>query len=241
MVFVIGACVVGAAVYWLFRGGNSAYLDNADGTRYVPQGDDLILTKQRGIVTEPAPEIDALYPVDPKPFEWPLLPDCFIGQHGTYYAARHSEVQALDELGLIQPAENYDESDFGRPVYEPSSKADDTEYTPDEIEQVLRELRRGEVMVKHKTRKQIDAEIAALKEIKPKVRHFTAFGDDNHAAIDAQIEVLENDLDEDDIDNMDGAEFETENEVSAARDAALWRDGNFEGGSPSEEWGTLVK
>ena len=46
------------------------------------------------------------------------------------------------------------------------------------------------VMSKRKTEEQISAEIAALVALKPKVRQRTAFGDDNHAAIDAQLAVL---------------------------------------------------
>lgn len=45
-------------------------------------------------------------------------------------------------------------------------------------------------MSKHKTEEQINAEIAALLALKPTVRERTAFGDDNHAAIDAQLAVL---------------------------------------------------
>jgi hypothetical protein len=41
-----------------------------------------------------------------------------------------------------------------------------------------------------KTDEQIKAEIAALHELKPKLPRISGFGDDNHAAIDAQIAVL---------------------------------------------------
>ena len=42
-----------------------------------------------------------------------------------------------------------------------------------------------------RVKKQIDKEIAALKKMKPNVRRSSAFGDNHHAAIDAQIDVLE--------------------------------------------------
>jgi len=42
-----------------------------------------------------------------------------------------------------------------------------------------------------KTRYEIRDEINALREIKPTVRRFTAFGDDNWAAIDVQIDALD--------------------------------------------------
>jgi len=50
-----------------------------------------------------------------------------------------------------------------------------------------------------KTEKQIAKEIEALKTVRPNVRPITFFGDDNLAALDAQIQVLEKDMDEDDV------------------------------------------
>ena len=50
-----------------------------------------------------------------------------------------------------------------------------------------------------KTQKEIEAEIAALKAVRPKVWPQTLFGDNNLTALDAQIEVLEQGLDEEDI------------------------------------------
>lgn len=46
-----------------------------------------------------------------------------------------------------------------------------------------------------KTQKEIQKEIEALKAIRPNVRLTSIFGDDNLAALDAQIKVLEEDLD----------------------------------------------
>lgn len=55
-----------------------------------------------------------------------------------------------------------------------------------------------------KTQEQITKEIGALKTVRPNVRPRSAFGDDNLAQLDAQIEVLENNWDDDDIyDNFD--------------------------------------
>lgn len=50
-----------------------------------------------------------------------------------------------------------------------------------------------------KTEEQVTAEIAALQAIKPKVRQFTAFHDDNHAGIDAQIQVLTDRMDSEQV------------------------------------------
>ena len=54
-------------------------------------------------------------------------------------------------------------------------------------------------MSKRKTEDQINTEIAALVALKPKVRERTAFGDDNHAAIDAQLSVLRERMSSDEV------------------------------------------
>ena len=82
--------------------------------------------------------------------------------------------------------------------------------------------------------------------MKPKVRRATAFGDDNHAAIEAQIEVLENDMSVDDIENRADEETEaeeelwTENQKESALYARQWMDGD-EKESPSHSWAGLVE
>ncbi len=85
------------------------------------------------------------------------------------------------------------------------------------------------------TPEQVQQEIAALREIKPKVRRRTFFGDDNHAAIDVQIDVLEDGLDEDTI----YAEWgEADHLLTSALEALAWRNGDCE--APSGEWSELV-
>lgn len=54
-------------------------------------------------------------------------------------------------------------------------------------------------MKNRKSEDQVNAEIAALEALKPKVRKRTAFGDDNHAAIDAQLDVLRKRMNSDDV------------------------------------------
>jgi hypothetical protein len=83
------------------------------------------------------------------------------------------------------------------------------------------------------TQHQITAEIEALREQVKIVRKVSAFGDDNVAAIEAQIKVLEENYDEDDIDDFIG-----DDQQDAARDALAWMDGD-EGESPSESWEPL--
>ena len=77
-----------------------------------------------------------------------------------------------------------------------------------------------------KTQEEIQKEIEALKAVRPKVRPRSMFGDDNLASLDAQIEVLENDMDDDDIydkyDHADASEYVLE----AALYARQWIDGD---------------
>jgi len=86
-----------------------------------------------------------------------------------------------------------------------------------------------------KTQKEIGKEIEALKAIRPRVKPYTYFGDDNLAALDAQIEVLEQDLDSDDIwDRWPGEESDIH--IRGAADSARdWIDGESEYDSLVEE------
>jgi hypothetical protein len=102
-------------------------------------------------------------------------------------------------------------------------------------------------MRKPKTQAQIDKEIKALKDIKPRVRQCTGFGDNNWDAIDAQIRVLEEHMDEDDVyvnfpvqegeegdeDYSDGC---PQNVHDSALEAARWLAGELDSDS-----GSLVK
>ena len=85
---------------------------------------------------------------------------------------------------------------------------------------------------------QIRAEIKKLKEMKPKVRHYTGFGDDNHAAIEVQIRVLEEILDVDDIyDRWDMDDHLCESAIEARE----WLDEGGEPPSGPDGWGSLVE
>lgn len=87
-----------------------------------------------------------------------------------------------------------------------------------------------------KTDEEIDAEIATLREMKPRVRHFTAFGDDNWKAIELQIFVLEERMDTDQA----GDEYDDADEYSHATEAIQWMEGEIET-APSEGWKELVR
>ena len=71
--------------------------------------------------------------------------------------------------------------------------------------------------------------------MKPRVRHFSGFGDDHHAAIDLQILVLEERMDEHQI----GDEFEDTDDNSHAYECVQWMNG--EGEAPSDNWKELVR
>jgi hypothetical protein len=88
-----------------------------------------------------------------------------------------------------------------------------------------------------------------LAKMKPKVLRRSSFGDDHHAAIDAQIEVIKEMHDEDRIFSMfdpnsvgnGESEIAAENILSAARDARNWMDGESEDGPPSKSWKELLR
>lgn len=91
-----------------------------------------------------------------------------------------------------------------------------------------------------KTQKEIETEIAALKAVRPKVRPRSMFGDDNLAAFDAQIEVLEQGLDLDDIYDRFDVASSSEYILEGALAAHDWIQGknDYEDGTISlvTEW-----
>jgi hypothetical protein len=88
-----------------------------------------------------------------------------------------------------------------------------------------------------KTDEAISAEITALDALKPKVPRYGHFGDDNHAAIDAQITVLTERLTRDQVRERfpeDGAD-----KLFMALVAADWMHGDLLDGDdtpPSKDW-----
>lgn len=91
------------------------------------------------------------------------------------------------------------------------------------------------------TKKQIQSEIKKLTKMKPKVRHFSAFGTDNQAQIAAQIDVLKNDLDNDEIFDKYDHSGTDEEILGVALDARSWLDGEYENETLSEDWESLIK
>ena len=82
-----------------------------------------------------------------------------------------------------------------------------------------RETIQGETTVNTlPTPEAITAEIAALQAIKPRVLHYTLFGDDNHVAIDVQIEFL---MDPDPEEAINDYDIENDEHIYFAASAAL--------------------
>jgi len=97
-----------------------------------------------------------------------------------------------------------------------------------------------------RTPKEISAQIATLKKIKPLVPAKSVVGDDNHGAIEAQIEVLKTNMSEDDIFTRadDGItpshKLWTDYVRDIAMDARQWLDGNSFS-PPSTDWEPIIK
>jgi len=88
--------------------------------------------------------------------------------------------------------------------------------------------------------KLIKKETKALKKLKPKIRPRSVFGTDNIAQIAAQIAVLENNLDDDEIcDRYDHSGLDEEI-LEAALNARKWLDGDDETETLSEDWKCLI-
>jgi hypothetical protein len=92
------------------------------------------------------------------------------------------------------------------------------------------------------TQEEIQAEIDKLKEMKPTVRRTSAFGDNHHDAIDAQIEVLEERMPEGQVYDRYSAPGMPENVLDGALDAARWLAGELtDYKTLSEGWQELVR
>jgi len=87
---------------------------------------------------------------------------------------------------------------------------------------------------------EIIAEAKILETIKLKVPSPGKFGGDNHAAIDAQIQVLEELMDINDIDEKNDNEEWSNHVTDSAREALDWMDGDSED-KPSDGWMPLIK
>lgn len=90
-----------------------------------------------------------------------------------------------------------------------------------------------------RTDEEILAEIERLKDIKKRVIPETLFGDDNRIAVQVQIKVLEEGMDEDEIYDSYPGEWQT----SHALNAWSWREEvDWEGeGSLADDWEPLCE
>ena len=97
-------------------------------------------------------------------------------------------------------------------------------------------------MVQWKRAEEITGEAQLLAEMKPRVRPSNLFGDDNHAAIEVQMEVLNRKMNASEIANRWGEDGEDADDdlLVAALDAHDWYTGSSDEGPPSEGWKDLV-
>lgn len=98
-------------------------------------------------------------------------------------------------------------------------------------------------MSTQKTTDEIQAEVAKLRDLLPRVRRRSAFGDDNREAIQAQIDVLTGRMNLDEVDSAWG--YSTADEYSDslhqhATDAFDWYSGLSDEPAPSEGWQVLA-
>lgn len=87
-----------------------------------------------------------------------------------------------------------------------------------------------------KTQKEIDAQVKALKEIRPKVKPYNFFGDSNLDKLDAQVKVLEEDMISEEVFDEWPEEEGDMNIRMAADDAIAWRDGESDEEDLATDW-----
>lgn len=86
------------------------------------------------------------------------------------------------------------------------------------------------------TQDQIDEMVERLNEVHGKVITHSMFGDDHLASIEAMVEVLENDMDDDEIAQREEDGEWTESVAYHARDARNWLDGQSDEVDLADGW-----
>jgi hypothetical protein len=99
-----------------------------------------------------------------------------------------------------------------------------------------------------KTPEEIQQEIETLSRICPSVRHYTLFGDDNHEAIKAQVEILKQLIGESPSDphmvERKIGNYVKDYTYDAASEALNWACGERDPDeleTPSKEWEALIE
>ncbi len=86
------------------------------------------------------------------------------------------------------------------------------------------------------TQEQIDEMIVRLEEVHKVVIQYSIFGDDNLVSIEAMIEVLRNNLDDEDIYQREEDGDWSESNAGHARDARNWLDGQSDEVDLADGW-----
>jgi hypothetical protein len=100
-------------------------------------------------------------------------------------------------------------------------------------------------MDKPRTPEEIKAEIKKLKAMKPGVRHFGTFGNDNWKSLNRDVEVLEKEMTEQEVyrrqkgDDEDDTDGWTCDETANAIEVVRWMNGEKGVDSPSKNWKPL--
>lgn len=98
-----------------------------------------------------------------------------------------------------------------------------------------------------KTEEQVKAEVTLLLGMKPRIRQFSFFGEDNWVKIDVQVKVLEDDMNEDELNDyvdeqqeeLDLTDDQKYELSSVGFEAVEWRDGTLDE-PPSDGWKGLL-
>ncbi len=91
-----------------------------------------------------------------------------------------------------------------------------------------------------KSENEIKDEIKALYEVKPKLPKRNFFGEDVHAKVDIQIEVLSGDVDEDEFDDKVVNGEWSEDQRDEAQNAYDWMQGDSNESAPSVQWAEII-
>lgn len=89
---------------------------------------------------------------------------------------------------------------------------------------------------RRRERSEIEAEIAVLRELLPRLQQFNFFNEDTHEEHEAQVDVMEFNLTEDQI----YWRYQDTASLLTALDTLEWMEGRAKSRRPSERWNGLL-